>query len=112
MPSIINVVPSKSSLYKVEDSLIEGFLAWAYPGKFVGFGPTRVEALVMAQVRYRNAKKRFMEKSVAFQDGESAYAEAEWITFAKDREPKMDAVYKKWGVRENSTWSEDNVEKT
>ena len=102
MPNLVTIAPSKSSLYKVEDSLCEGFLAWAYPGKFVGFGPTRVDALIMVQLRYRNTKKRYLDK------GET---DASWVAYAKDRESKMDAVYEKWGVRENSTWSEDSIEK-
>jgi len=111
MPTRIEVIHSRTSLYKVEDSLIEGYLAFAYPGKFCGFGATMEEALVMAKVRYRNAKKRFIEKSDAFRDGDVTVIELHWINWAKDRESKMNDAHSKWGIKEKFTWSEDTIDK-
>jgi len=101
MPNKVEIIPAKISSCKVDDSLIEGYLAFAYPGKFVGFGITMEEALLMAKMHYRNAKKRFLEKET----------ETSWLDFATDRQSKMDAVHEKWGIREKSTWNEDSIEK-
>lgn len=87
--------------FDVSDEL-EGFIAFAYPGRFVGVGETREEAMLMAKMRLRKSRTSHTEKGKT---------EAEWSAWAKDRSTKILEAYKKIGMGKAQVWDEDNLEK-
>lgn len=102
MPRKIEITHAKYVECEVADELKDGYLAFTYPGKFIGYGETMEEALIMARMRYRSAKKSFLDT------GET---ESSWVAWMKDREYKMNVIHEKWGIKDESTWNVDNVDK-
>ncbi len=103
MPKMISVYNASTyEEYELEDSLHEGYLAFAYPGKFLGFGDSWTEALVMARMRLRNQRTKFLED----------HTEEEWAVWACKRTIKMNEVHSRFGIKKQSTWNADDVDKT
>lgn len=103
MPQMIKVFDSsKYDEYDLEESLGKGYLAFAYPGKFLGFGETMEEALVMARMRLRNQRTKFLEN----------HTEHDWAVWACKRTQKMDEVHSRFGIKKQSTWNVDDVDHT
>jgi hypothetical protein len=86
---------------KLSNEIPDGWVAFAYPGKFIGTGDTAEDAMHMAKMRLRSQKKKFLEKN----------PEEDWDCFAKNRREKLDKVHDKLGIKLDSTWNEDNIEK-
>jgi len=102
MPKQINIIHAKDCLHDVEDALKDGYLAFAYPGKFLGYGETMEEALLMCKIRLRKVKNKYLEH----------HTEDEWCSFANSRGDKIDVAHSKWGIKDESTWNIDNLDKT
>lgn len=103
MPSRIEIMQAKTVSYEVEQALQDGYLAFAYPGKFVGWGETMEEALHMARMRLRSVRKKFLE---------THHKEGEWHMYATNRHEKMDKLHDLRGIKLESTWNEENVDKS
>ena len=61
MPNKVEITRVESVAYKIDDEFTSGFISFSYPGKFIGFGENMEEALQMAKMRYRTAKKKYIE---------------------------------------------------
>ena len=104
MPNKVIVMRGATLDYETDDYIKERYVAFAYPGMYVGCGETMEEALQMAKMRLRNIKNKFLETHIDA-------IEADWTAHARDRQHKIEEVYRKMGLTKESVWASDNVEK-
>jgi hypothetical protein len=102
MPHKVEIVLASRWPQRVDAELLNGYLAFAFPGKYLGYGVTMEEALTMACLRLRNQKDKYLED----------HSEREWHTFANERAAKIDIAHDKFGIKSESTWNIENVDQT
>ncbi len=106
MPNEIRVIElnyyrNHAADFQVSEEL-EGYIAFAFPGRFVGVGETREEAMTMAKMRLRASRKSHLN---------SGKTENDWIKWAMDRGAKILDLYNKMGLKKSHVWEEDDLEK-
>lgn len=106
MPQEIRIIEINHFLENVSDYPVEkditGFVAFAFPGRFVGAGETREEAMNMAKARLRSSRKSYVESGKTIE---------EWEEWAKKRDPKILELFKKVGLKKNQVWTEEDLKK-
>lgn len=105
MPNKIEVIKASHVGYETGEDMEDKYISFAYPGKFAGLGEDMAEALQMAKMRFRNVKSKFFERN-------PDATESDWVDFARGRHTKIEEVYKKKGLSDESVWSKTNVDKS